>query len=418
MPRPCNCNNVPDTPTGYTSSVHCNLCTIWVHQPDSPAARAWKGLPIRQNPLLVPPPPPPRHVLPCVHEGAILEFCTTKCRQEARHVRDCDIHDRCTRIKVGSKLHNCEHCPDYNPAVPSPTLLFPRKLHEVDASKLSKGRSGWAFNAGLLRYKDRLLLCYRTDWAGSRCHIAELGEDYNVLNTTQLSLPHARAMGGQEDPRLFVYREQLHIAYIGVERGRTSQLYARLTDDHSTEAIYYPEPTNYRRQEPKEKNWSFFDYEGHLMAVYETGPRHTIITVDRNRAELLYDTPVEFPWSGGFIRGGAPPVRVGDLYYHWFHGRVGTDQYPWYNMGLSVFEAKPPFKTVAFSAHPLLWGDMNANLKTDRSYACTAFPCGAVLDNDTWKIGMGWNDRRIMIAEWNAADVDAEIGLNRLSHST
>lgn len=48
--------------------------------------------------------------LPCTHEGAILEFAACKC--EGRHVRDCDVHDRCTRA-AGGPLACCAACPDY-----------------------------------------------------------------------------------------------------------------------------------------------------------------------------------------------------------------------------------------------------------------------------------------------------------------
>lgn len=38
MPRPCQCNRVPE----------CHLCTIWVRHPNSPAARAWRGETVAQ----------------------------------------------------------------------------------------------------------------------------------------------------------------------------------------------------------------------------------------------------------------------------------------------------------------------------------------------------------------------------------
>lgn len=58
----------------------------------------------------LPPAPPPRS-LPCVHEGAVIEYAA--CGSELRHVRDCDRHDRCTRGP--SKVQSCRTCPDYAP---------------------------------------------------------------------------------------------------------------------------------------------------------------------------------------------------------------------------------------------------------------------------------------------------------------
>ena len=60
--------------------------------------------------------PFPKRNLPCIHEGAILEFCTT-CKGQAaelRHVRDCGIHDRCTRGPNSVGMDSCFSCKDYD----------------------------------------------------------------------------------------------------------------------------------------------------------------------------------------------------------------------------------------------------------------------------------------------------------------
>lgn len=50
-----------------------------------------------------------RYTLPCIHEGAILEWCHT-CNGENRHVRECDIYDKCTRGFVSSSVKACTNC--------------------------------------------------------------------------------------------------------------------------------------------------------------------------------------------------------------------------------------------------------------------------------------------------------------------
>lgn len=62
---------------------------------------------------------PGRRSLPCIHEGAVLEWCT--CNDEAKHVRDCDKHERCTRGP--GKLRSCATCSDYDAGQGSP-LVF------------------------------------------------------------------------------------------------------------------------------------------------------------------------------------------------------------------------------------------------------------------------------------------------------
>lgn len=53
--------------------------------------------------------------LPCIHEGAILEHCHSRHGglAEARHVRDCDIYEKCTRGFVSNRVTWCGRCPDY-----------------------------------------------------------------------------------------------------------------------------------------------------------------------------------------------------------------------------------------------------------------------------------------------------------------
>lgn len=62
---------------------------------------------------------PARASLPCVHEGPVLESCTS-CRGEQRHVRAC-LHptadrDTCTRGYVSGLVQACASCPDYFPS--------------------------------------------------------------------------------------------------------------------------------------------------------------------------------------------------------------------------------------------------------------------------------------------------------------
>lgn len=54
-------------------------------------------------------------ITPCAHEGAVIEFCKSRhgAMGEGRHVRDCDIHERCTRAFVSHTTQWCGRCPDY-----------------------------------------------------------------------------------------------------------------------------------------------------------------------------------------------------------------------------------------------------------------------------------------------------------------
>lgn len=52
--------------------------------------------------------------IPCVHELEVLESCG-KCHNGARHVRGCELHDKCTRAFVSHRQKSCALCTDYQP---------------------------------------------------------------------------------------------------------------------------------------------------------------------------------------------------------------------------------------------------------------------------------------------------------------
>jgi predicted GH43/DUF377 family glycosyl hydrolase len=240
-------------------------------------------------------------------------------------------------------------------------------------------------------------MAYRTGWSGAQIHVTELADDYTPgpSFTLPLFFPR-RANYGREDPRLFEHNGRLHVSYIGVSgrHGPTHQMYTVLRDDLSVERIHYPHLDG---RQSWEKNWSMFSHDGELFAVYQCSP-HTIVRIDGDQVEVVSVVDWSPKWSGGCLRGGAPPVRVGDEYWHWFHGRIGSDRSPTYNYGLIVFEAKPPFAPLAYTSKPLYSADQRAK---DGNYAAVAFPCGAVKDGPTWRISLGVNDRRIEVHEWD-----------------
>lgn len=55
------------------------------------------------------------HPLPCIHEGGVIEWCESCGNKEARNVRDCSVHDKCTRGYVSSLVQSCNTCSSYSP---------------------------------------------------------------------------------------------------------------------------------------------------------------------------------------------------------------------------------------------------------------------------------------------------------------
>lgn len=371
--------------------------------PDPTVPRPEKP-PIRQTSPLVAKP----HRLPCINEGAVLEWCNT-CTGELRHVRDCDLHDRCTRGVISENIRTCATCRDYKPdygVVGAPAGV---KIRDG----LTTNLSGYAFNASLIRWRGGLLLAHRDGWKGSNIHIAELDESLRVTGTRRIDgLFRHEANYGREDPRLFVHNDRLHLAYIGVH-GRTPndiwtyQCYARLRDDLTVETTYCPQ---IRASRHWEKNWGFFSHNGELHAVYTISPDHLIVRIsDDGVASVAHETTRKLTWNGGQLRGGAPPVRVGDEYWHFMHDRIEVAGLRIYRTGLYTFDAAPPFAVRRYIPEPILVADPLT--KPADQYAAVLFTCGAVRSEDgaTWQLSSGIHDRWIEVHEFRHDELEGRL---------
>lgn len=143
-----------------------------------------------------------------------------------------------------------------------------------------------------------------------------------------------------------------------------------------------------------EKNHVPFFHDGILRIIYRGCP-HQVYTVDLHNGNKLYlnESPWKSCWPHGEIRGGTPPVQVGDEYWTFFHS-----SYPAllnrptrrYVMGAYAFEARPPFKITRISRTAILTGSLHNNWSVDKP--ATVFACGASLENNEWLITGGAND--------------------------
>ena len=187
---------------------------------------------------------PPMQSAACVHLGEHLrrddglrdsvecEPCSAKTSQKIRKpLFVCAVHGRCTTdTKVDGVAFAAPGCLEKNQANVS------RAITEVVIPKGSY--SSVAFNPSLIDWRGRLLFCYRDNWSGSRLWMCELNPTtlQPQNKPVQLVLRHPLCAGGQEDPRLFVFQDRLHVQFSGVEMRngsiRVHLLHARLTGDY------------------------------------------------------------------------------------------------------------------------------------------------------------------------------------------
>ena len=143
--RPCADDHPdprPDSP--------CRLCQLYATDPKYRAY--WDGVPVAAV----------RIRLPCVREGAVLESCKT-CGGESKHVRDCDLHERCTRVSLGGPIRGCDACPDYRP---------PSALHLSAARGIGDAVSGLYAACGLASALQEPVTyhCHHPAWLSGVSH--------------------------------------------------------------------------------------------------------------------------------------------------------------------------------------------------------------------------------------------------------
>lgn len=389
--------------------VGCRTC--WLAEYDAGYRAKWGIVgPVAPRAGFPPKSKPERHSLPCIHEGAVIEWCETckGVKAELRHVRDCEVHDRCTRGRNNGAVRACVQCPDYRPDYGVNGSLPGVKI--VDG--LTKNLSGFAFNAGLIRWRGRLLLAHRDGWSGSNIHIADLDESYRVTGTRLISgLTRRESNYGREDPRLFIHNDRLYLAYIGVHGVRsdsiwTYQCFARLNDDLTVEQTFAPRAPGRNQWE---KNWGFFSHAGELYAVYTVAPHRILRISEHGTATWAYEAPTGIRWLGGELRGGAPPVLMGDEYWHFIHDRIEVDGLRIYRTGLYTFSASPPFEPRRYIPNPILVADPQT--KPSDQYAAVLFTCGALFDeaNDHWKLSSGIHDRWIEVHTLSRTDLEQQL---------
>ena len=315
--------------------------------------------------------PPCRHLGSPTGESRPCPSCTGTLQV---HLRTCVIHGQCTESKLLSGVECCSICNDRSP-IDTPVPISAREVVEpaslvarFDEKNIAPDVPGKRFNGSILAYQDDYLFAFRNGWAGSEIYLIRLDKDFKPYGSAwKLELHHREANYGREDPRLFMHQGKVHVSFIGVVGGRrirhTSQLYARLGDDLRVERVFYP---HYEKRNGWEKNFGFFSFEDQLYASYST-----------TRAEMVYNTPFPAPWSGGEMRGGAAPVRVGDEFWCFGHDRIQKNGVWTYRALLWTFQARPPFRISRYVPYALLTADVST--KPASQYASVIFPCGAVL---------------------------------------
>lgn len=358
------------------------------------------------------PRPPGRSGDGCVYEGAELssrEAASLGLNPDRKWLRCVKSNHPRGEVVCKCRADSCgKSCPGYRP---ESAPLIPLTAVKVGTPPVVGRDRGEFFNGSIVRYRGRVLMAYRFGWKGSQIHVVELDPRTwsPVGPATLIALTHKESAYGREDPRLFVHRDRLHVSYTGVVVKRrvgtvTNVLYARLRDNLSVESIHAP---HYADRRAWEKNWVFFQgASGDLLAVYSVSP-HVVLRIDGDTATEVARTETRFPWNGGELRGGAPPVFHRGQWYHWFHGRIGQWTRGRYTLGLYTFQPGPPYAVTWMTPTPCVTGDPATRPKDQSHEPAVIFPGGSVIDGSRWHVSSGVHDRWCEIHSFDLEEVTA-----------
>lgn len=345
----------------------------------------------------------PVHPSFCLHRGEVLETKTCHTcgnRGNKTTVHSCTLFGKCTlkQYQVGQSEKVCDYCES------KVGIVKPKWDKQVE--NLIPSKTNQNFNCSLITWRGRKLFAYRHDWENSTICLAELDEEFVPKWNTRLRFPRHYRNIAQEDPRLFVYKDELHVAYTAVEY-KTELIanvgYAKLKEEAPgswiVENDYLPE---FPKRNKWEKNWGFFESLGKLWAVYDA-EHHTILSIDGNRADLAYhyDGPTIPPNGYGSARGGASPQFWRGKFYSFIHFRKAPKGYA---LGCYTFESQPPFNPISYLPYPLL--TPNKEQCTNEHASEVVYPCGASLINWRWVISYGAYDRDSRVTSFDVNELE------------
>lgn len=261
------------------------------------------------------------------------------------------------------------------------------------------------FNPGLLHFGGKYQLVTRR-WLKDQRDIWHsslvswtLDDEMFPLNPVPIRFPNYRGGEQYEDPRVVVHRSQFCVAHCIWRHDRLYRAHQSLSifDTNwnwirTINAPYGGNGYHVGQGSAHEKNWVWFMQDDRWHFVYSFQPHVVVALVDGlNMIEYRSSLKPPVPWLYGEIRGGTPPVRVGDEYWSFFHSSLAwSGKKKRYYLGCYSFNSSPPFSVRRMTLNPILTGsDQDSRI---HGGPLVVFPCGALYENGEWLVSFGIND--------------------------
>jgi hypothetical protein len=178
-----------------------------------------------------------------------------------------------------------------------------------------------------------------------------------------------------------------------------------------------------------EKNWSFFEAEDKVWAVYSISP-HEILSVDINsESKVICQSEVLVEWNPvyshyfGALRGGAQPVKVGDKFINLVHSSFNMPKGKEYVAAVYEYSAKYPFAPVRELPTPVDLGTPKisagmsaADNKLNPTTSQVIYPTGLVISGENVWVSAGVNDSDLTLTKGTLKDLTAGMVPANISH--
>lgn len=291
-----------------------------------------------------------------------------------------------------------------------------------------------AFNPSLVRTTDGFLLTFRHLPDPAQSSLSDimavlLDETFKPIGEPQklnTRTSECRVRSQSEDARVFRFQENIYIIYndntdtegtsAGSARKRNMYLSKLYIQDG---LIRLEQPlmlrhANNHSSRPIEKNWSPFEWNGHLLLSYTISP-HEVLRVDLESGicEPIYRTSNDFCQRWGQPRGGTPAQLMQSQYLSLSHSWIyqsswasGYRRMPHYYMQAYIFSPDPPFEIRQATSHPLVLEGMYTPSGLDKR---VIYPAGLVVDDNCLYVSYGKDDHEIWIAKIALSELQARL---------
>lgn len=287
----------------------------------------------------------------------------------------------------------------------------------------------WCFNPALLRLTEGWVLLYRIVLADQRRRMAVclLDDSQEIIEGSQMALSdHIRFPLGAEfsdratswfaDPRIYAVGDRWVVHFnTGWHVPRNHQFLVSIDPETLFPIELAREIKLVTPRQNLEKNWVFLGKEFECL-VYSPDPHRTGRRVSEDEFSLQYtlddelETVAASQTGTGQLRGGAPPVRRGDLYYSFCHLISEFGGSIDYHAAVYRFQASPPFKPLPEGAVLL---DLLPPACSQRSLPklnpavnSVVYPSSAVFLDSHWHLACGLNDEHCAIVILTESHVD------------